>query len=98
MDSIARPFWTPKKVAIEEFDPRHLHPDQADQQLASAGASVSLDAEAAEVQLLERGKQLERKGILGPVLGDDRRDLGLHEHAHLACRTARSSAVKRSAN
>ena len=65
------------------IEPRHLHRDQADQQLASAGASVPLDAEAADVQLLEGGEQFEREGVFDPVLVDYRRDLGFHEGAHL---------------
>ena len=46
-------------------------------------AAVAMHAEAADVELLERRDQLEREGIFDPVLVDDRRDLGLHEVAHL---------------
>ena len=61
IEPIARPVWTPKKVANDGSIRAHLHGDQADQQSASARAAVALDAEAADVELLERRDQLERE-------------------------------------
>ena len=43
------------------IDARHLHRDQAEQQRASPAAPVSLHPQPADVQLLERRQQLERK-------------------------------------
>src|ERR1700754_1372730 len=60
-----------------------LHRDEAEQLLAAAGAAVTLVAEAADTELLERRQQFERKRIIGPVLVDDRLDLGLHVGPHL---------------
>jgi hypothetical protein len=59
--------------------------------LASASAAVSLKAKSVDVRLLQRGQQLERKGVVGPVLVNDRCDFMLHEHAHRFT-TASSSA------
>jgi len=64
-------------------DARHLHCHQPEEQRASASAPVTLHADAAQVQLLERGKQLERESVVGPVLRGDRRDLAFHERADL---------------
>ena len=69
--------------AERRVDACQLHRDEAEQLLASAGAAVALEAQAADAQLLERRQQLERKRIVGPVLVDDRLDLGLHVGAHL---------------
>src|SRR5258708_23249265 len=59
-------------------DARDLHRDEAVQLLAAAGAAVTLVAEPADTQFLVRRQQLERKTVIGPVLLDDRLDLGLH--------------------
>ena len=69
--------------AERSVDACHLHRDEAEQLLASARAAIALVSQAAEAQLLERRQQLERKRIVGPVLVDDRLDLGLHVRAHL---------------
>ena len=69
--------------AERRVDACHLHRDEAEQLLASAGAAVALIAQATELQFLEGRQQLERKRIVGPVLVDDRLDLGLHVRAHL---------------
>src|SRR6202012_5970418 len=60
-----------------------LHRDKAEQLLASARAAIALEAESAEAELLERGQQLEGKRVVGPILVDDRLDLGLHVGPHL---------------
>ncbi len=60
---------------------RHLHHDKPEELLAAAEAAVALQANAADVQFTERGQQLEREGVFGPVLCDDWRDLRLHERA-----------------
>ena len=64
-------------------DAGYFHRDQAEQLLASPGAAVAFVAQAAELQFLEGWQQLERERILGPVLVDDRLDLGLHVGANL---------------
>jgi len=64
-------------------DARDLHRDEAVQLLAAAGATVTLIAEPADADFLERRQQLERKRVIGPVLVDDRLDLGLHIGPHL---------------
>ena len=57
-------------------DARELHGDEAELLLAAAGAAVALKAEPADAELLERGQQLEWKRIVGPILVDDRLDVG----------------------
>src|SRR5258707_1005199 len=69
--------------AERRVDARHLHRDEAEQLLAAARAAVTLKAEPADAELLERRQQFERKRIIGPVLVDDRLDLGLHVGPHL---------------
>ena len=69
--------------AERRVDARQLHRDEAEQLLASAGAAIALDSRGRRAQFLERRQQLERKRIVGPVLVDDRLDLGLHVGAHL---------------
>src|SRR5258705_9257297 len=61
------------------IDARELHLNEAQERETFPAAAVTLDRNAADVQLLERGQQLEGKGVLEPVLPDDRRDLGLGE-------------------
>jgi hypothetical protein len=70
MEFIARPLWTPQKVANEASIRAISMENQADEQRASARAAVALHAETGDVQLLERREQIERKRILGPVLPD----------------------------
>jgi hypothetical protein len=60
-----------------------LHRDEAEQLLATTRAAVALKAEPAEAELLERRQQFERKRVVGPILVDDRLDLGLHIGPHL---------------
>src|SRR4029077_4317286 len=60
-----------------------LHRDEAEQLLAAARAAVTLEAEPADAELLERRQQFERKSVIRPVLVDDRLDLGLHIGPHL---------------
>src|SRR5258707_1959754 len=69
--------------AERRVDARHLHRDEAEQLLAAARAAVTLKAEPAAAELLERWHQFERKRIIGPVFVDDRLDLGLHIGPHL---------------
>ena len=76
---MARPLCTPKKVQNEASTRANSIATKPNSFGAAGGRA---DAEAADVQLLER-QQLERKRILGPVLVDDRLDLGLHVGAHL---------------
>jgi hypothetical protein len=68
--------------ADRRVDARDLHRDEAVQLLATAGAAVALIAEPADAELLERRQQLERKRVIGPVLVDDRLDLGPHICPH----------------
>src|ERR1700759_2341383 len=63
-------------------DSRQLHRDEAKQLLAAASATVALISNTAELQFLEGRQELERKRVIGPVLVDDRLDLGLHVDAH----------------
>ena len=62
---------------------RQLHRDETEQLLASARAAIALKAEPTDAEFLERGQQFERKRVIGPVLVDDRLDLGLHIGPHL---------------
>ena len=70
-----------KKGANRRVDPRQLHHDEAEQFLTSTRASIALQAEPADVELFERGEQLEGEGVVSPVLLNDRRNLRLHECA-----------------
>ena len=65
-------------------DARHLHCRQAKKERASASAAVALKSKAADVEFLESRQQFKREGVFSPVLVNDRRDLGLHERAHLS--------------
>src|SRR6185436_4799127 len=62
---------------------RQLHRDETEQLLATARAAIALKAEPAYAEFLERWQQFERKGVVGPILVDDRLDLGLHIVPHL---------------
>src|SRR5580704_17688944 len=64
-------------------DSRQLHRDEAEQLLTAAGAAVALIAQVAELQFLEGRQELERKRVIGPILVDDRLDLGVHVGAYL---------------
>ena len=68
--------------AERRVDTRDLHRDEAEQLLAAAGAAIALKAEPADTEFLERRQQFERKRVIGPVLVDDRLDLGLHVGPH----------------
>ena len=96
MESMARPMWTPKKVRTK-LDPRHLHAQQADQQVAAACAAVAIDAETGDVELLVRGSSSNGKAsstqyllMIGATL--------VSMKSRTFFTIARSSAVKRSAN
>src|SRR4029077_17755840 len=69
--------------AERRVDARDLHRDETEQLLAAARAAITLEAEPADSELLERWQQFERKRVIGPVLVDDRLDLGLHVGPHL---------------
>src|SRR6202166_2237313 len=62
---------------------RQFHRDETEQLLATARAAIPQKAEPADAELLKRWQQLERKRVVGPVLVDDRLDLGLHIGPHL---------------
>ncbi len=62
---------------------RQLHRDEAELLLATAGAAIALIAEPADTKVLDRWQQFERKRVIGPVLVNDRLDLGLHVGPHL---------------
>src|SRR5882672_5103971 len=64
--------------AERRVDARDLHRDETEQLLAAARAAIALKAEPADAEVLERWQQFERKRVIGPVLVDDRLDLGLH--------------------
>ena len=83
MEPIARPVWTPKKVANDASIRAISMATRPNSSGLPPAAAVTLHPEPADVQLLERRQQLERKRVLDPVLVDDRRDLRLHERAHL---------------
>src|SRR5439155_12450706 len=67
---------------------------------ASAPAAITLEADAADAEFLDRRQQFKRKRVLDPVLRDDRGDLCFHESAHLfhngqfLCRQSLSELVK----
>ena len=68
--------------AERSVDAGQLHCDEAEQLLASAGAAIALVTQTTELQFLEGRQQFKRKRIVGPVLVDDRLDLGLHVGSH----------------
>jgi len=51
-------------------------------QLILSGAAITFEAQATELQFLDRGQQLEGEFVAGPVLVDDRLNLSLHVGAH----------------
>jgi hypothetical protein len=84
---VDRPHRQPTVHAIKgtegRVDAHHFHRGEAGQSLTSTSASIALKAEPADIQLFKWGEQFEGKGIFGPVLVNDRRNLGLHECADL---------------
>ena len=68
--------------AERSVDASQFHRDETEQFLASAGAAIALVTQTTELQFLERRQQFKRKRIVGPVLVDDRLDLGLHVGSH----------------
>src|ERR1700738_4785543 len=72
-----------KESTERRIDAGQLHRYDAKKLLAAASAAIAFKAKAADIQLLERWQQFEWKGIVGPILVDHRRNVGLHEGAHL---------------
>src|SRR5882757_1728266 len=80
---MASPLCTPKKVPNEASTRASSMATKPNSFWLPPAAAVALEAQAAELQFLERGQQLEGERIVGPVLVDDRLVLRLHVGPHL---------------